>query len=239
MSNNDPRGYYRVLGVPRTASQAEIKDAYRMLAKRLHPDLNRGEDTTEAFQRVNEAYSVLSDPAQRQEYDSQGQAGAAYSGSPGRTATSQAVDIEPYVCVDCGCISPRLRHIKYTQVVSFILGSHRTNIWGVFCESCAQKRLTKASLVTGAFGWLSVPGMLFTAHALARNLTGGKREGAINMEICARQAVYYALRGDKSSARVAAKDALQFADGFWWSKECEMRAREIKGIMNRVVSEVG
>jgi molecular chaperone DnaJ len=49
----DPRGYYRILRVAPSASSEQIKQAYRALAKALHPDLNRGEDTTQAFQAVN------------------------------------------------------------------------------------------------------------------------------------------------------------------------------------------
>ena len=110
-------------------------------------------------------------------------------------------------------MSPKLRHIKYTQVVSYLIGSHKTNIWGVFCEECASKRLTKASLVTGVFGWMSVPGLFYSAHALGRNLTGGQQQNLINLEICTRQAVYYFSRGDRANARIAATDAHAFAGG--------------------------
>lgn len=237
--SKDPRGYYRTLGIPHSATQAEIKDAYRSLAKRLHPDLNQGKDTTEIFQKVNEAYSVLSDPAQRAAYDSHGQAQATHSTATGAKRTSAPVDIEPYHCVDCGCVTPTLRHVKYTQVVSFIFGAHRTNIWGVFCEECAKKRLTKASIITGAVGWLSAPGILYSAHALGRNLTGGKQEAAINMEICARQAVYYAMKGERAAARIAANSALEFADGFWWSSDSEKRAKEVQGMIRQLLAQLG
>lgn len=236
--SKDPRGYYRTLGVSPGATPAQIKDAYRALAKQLHPDLNQGRDTTEIFQKVNEAYSVLSDPAQRAAYDSHGAAEASHAARSSASRASAPVEIEPYHCVDCGCVTPTLRHVKYTQVISFLFGAHRTNIWGVFCEECAKKRLTKASIITGAVGWLSAPGILYSAHALGRNLTGGKQEAAINMEICARQAVYYAMRGDRAAARIAAKDALGFADGFWWSSESEKRAKEIQGMINQLLREI-
>ena len=240
MAQADSRGYYRILGLTSSASPSQIKEAFRTIAKRLHPDLNRGIDTTAEFQRVNEAYSVLSDPEQRAAYDSGGQASGGSTSARSHTGGGQASvpDIEPYSCVDCGCVSPRLRHVKYTQVVSYLFGAHRTNIWGVFCEDCASRRLKKASLVTGAFGWLSAPGILFTAHALARNLSGGQQEAAINMEICARQAVYYALRGDRASARIAAADAIQFTTGFWWSQESENRAKEVSALMRKLQSDL-
>lgn len=64
------RDYYEVLGVERGASQAEIKSAYRKLAKKYHPDLNPGDKQAEAaFKEVNEAYEVLSDDQRRARYD--------------------------------------------------------------------------------------------------------------------------------------------------------------------------
>jgi len=61
--------YYSILGVPRTATDEEIKQAYRRLASQHHPD--KGGDTAR-FQEIQQAYAVLSDPAQRQQYDNPG-----------------------------------------------------------------------------------------------------------------------------------------------------------------------
>src|SRR5688500_6498166 len=65
-----PKDFYKVLGVPEKASADEIKKAYRKLAKTHHPDANRGDaKAAERFKEIGEAYSVLSDPEKRKQYD--------------------------------------------------------------------------------------------------------------------------------------------------------------------------
>lgn len=69
----DFKDYYAILGVPKTASEAEIKKAYRKLARQFHPDLNPGNTTSETrFKEINEANEVLGDPASRRKYDELG-----------------------------------------------------------------------------------------------------------------------------------------------------------------------
>ena len=64
------KDYYETLGVPRDADDAAIKKAYRALAKKYHPDTNSGDAVAaEKFKQASEAYSVLSDPDKRRQYD--------------------------------------------------------------------------------------------------------------------------------------------------------------------------
>src|ERR1043165_2168244 len=67
--------YYATLGVARTATDAEIKRAFRRLAQQWHPDVNTDPAAQERFKEINEAYQVLSDPQRRQAYDMFGRAG--------------------------------------------------------------------------------------------------------------------------------------------------------------------
>jgi molecular chaperone DnaJ len=76
------RDYYELLGVPREASEADIKKAFRRLARELHPDVNQDDPTAEArFKEVAEAYEVLSNPESRELYDRYGHEGL--NGRPG------------------------------------------------------------------------------------------------------------------------------------------------------------
>lgn len=66
------KDYYEILGVPRTATAQEIKAAYRKLARKYHPDVNKATDAGNKFKDLNEAYEVLSDKQKKQRYDSLG-----------------------------------------------------------------------------------------------------------------------------------------------------------------------
>lgn len=72
------KDYYATLGVPKTATQAEIKKAYRKLARELHPDTNKDPDAERRFKEANEAHAVLSDAAKRKQYDELGANWQAY-----------------------------------------------------------------------------------------------------------------------------------------------------------------
>jgi DnaJ-class molecular chaperone len=76
--------YYELLGVERDASDAEVKRAFRKVARELHPDVNAHDpEAEEKFKAAAEAYEVLSDPEQRQVYDRYGQEGLRSGGFPG------------------------------------------------------------------------------------------------------------------------------------------------------------
>ena len=69
----DKRDYYEILGVGRNATDAELKKAYRTLAKQYHPDVNKDNKEAEAkFKELSEAYGILSDSEKRKQYDQYG-----------------------------------------------------------------------------------------------------------------------------------------------------------------------
>lgn len=82
MANDD---YYQILGISKSASEADIKKAYRKLALQYHPDRNKGDkEAEEKFKEVNKAYEVLSDPQKRQTYDQFGAAAFEQGGPTGQ-----------------------------------------------------------------------------------------------------------------------------------------------------------
>lgn len=74
----DPKHYYRLLNIDETATENEIKKAYRRLAREFHPDVNTDDGAENKFKEISEAYSVLGDTQKRQAYDRTG-----HTGNPG------------------------------------------------------------------------------------------------------------------------------------------------------------
>jgi curved DNA-binding protein len=96
----DFKDYYSTLGVAKTATEKEVKQAYRKLARKHHPDVNPGDKSAETrFKEINEAYEVLGDPAKRKKYDELGanwrmyeQAGAGQGFDPGQAGAGWNVN---------------------------------------------------------------------------------------------------------------------------------------------------
>lgn len=82
------KDYYKILGIDRNADGKTIKQAYRRLARKYHPDVNKSKSATERIKEINEAYAVLSDPEKRKRYDTLGQDWQRYAQSGWQTTGS-------------------------------------------------------------------------------------------------------------------------------------------------------
>ncbi|HLO85351.1 MAG TPA: J domain-containing protein [Nostocaceae cyanobacterium] len=101
MAATDFKDYYSILGISKTASPEEIKQAFRKLARKYHPDVNPGNKQAEArFKEINEAYEVLSDPDKRKKYDQYGQywkqVGEGFPGGAGVGVDPSGFDFSQY-----------------------------------------------------------------------------------------------------------------------------------------------
>lgn len=247
--DGDPKAYYATLGVHPGASDKLIRAAFRVQAQELHPDLNPSPDAKEKFQRLNEAYMVLSDPEQRQRYDAlsgessprkasaekpDGRTGRpTSSGFEGKAdegesrSHSQSADWEPLTCQRCGSVSALPRYREYHYVTGLLFHTSRTNSKGVFCAKCDALSAAKATAITAFAGWWSYLGWLYSPAAILNNLTAGYRFREKNVAAWAHQAGYFASRGKTDIARAVAEEVLKVKAS--WSPRARLeRARRAK-----------
>jgi molecular chaperone DnaJ len=93
VASKKKRDYYEVLGVPRDATEGELKRAFRDLARKYHPDMNPGRAAEEKFKEANEAYAVLSDARERSRYDRYGFAGVGGAGDASSPGFQNVMDV--------------------------------------------------------------------------------------------------------------------------------------------------
>jgi hypothetical protein len=220
MKKNDSKGYYEILGVLPTATAAEIKRAYHLKAKELHPDKNPKKNTTRKFQHLQEAFHTLKNPALRAQYDS---LSFNYRTESEKTKTYQdtrpyyshdPANKQPVTCFKCGSLTAQPRYVIFFEVKSFASWSVKKPLEGILCSKCACIVSMKASLVTWGFGWwgLFPWGVLWSMQALVTNLLGGIRPPNINARILGQQASYFKKSGNVTLAKAVTKDALLEAE---------------------------
>jgi hypothetical protein len=199
----DPKGYYAILGLAPGADAGAIKSAYRSRVKTVHPDRNASKRAHEEFQRVLEAYSVLKDVVRRAEYDTFGQE----STHDDDTQVAGA----PIACCGCGALTAQPRYVVYHWVRSFLVWAKTGTVEGIFCRACADRAAVRASIITWAWGWWSLPGLLLAPLALIRNLLGGSKPRHENARVLIRQGRAFLGRGELEIARSLALQASRFA----------------------------
>ena len=171
--NTDICGYYAALGLPSSASAAEIKAAYRRLAKLHHPDSGSSQGDAE-IKRINEAYAVLVDPSRRAAYDGE-------SIESEHLEATQRNSIEPLRCSRCNKITAQPRYLLFWRVYSLIFATIRSPVQGVFCAACAKAEALRSTTITGFFGWWGVPwGPVWTVGCGIQDALGGKQEKSRN-----------------------------------------------------------
>ncbi|MEO5374562.1 MAG: DnaJ domain-containing protein [Alphaproteobacteria bacterium] len=231
---HDPKGYYAILDIGRTADGEAVKAAYRARAKVFHPDHNRAPDAVEKFQRLNEAYQVLSDLRRRAAYDAECENWALPAGGssarpppprhrqtqppppsspPPRPSAGRRQDpTDFFACGRCGRVSAQPRYVVFERVRGRVLKTVRDPVAGVFCPACAERTAVEASLYTWLRGWWALPfGPVHTLVALTRNLLGGRQPRDTNARVLLHQARAFLSRGDLDIARAIAEQARSFA----------------------------
>ncbi|MDE2628572.1 MAG: DnaJ domain-containing protein [Burkholderiales bacterium] len=215
---SDPHGYYSILGLQAQATPALIRAAYRVRAMELHPDRNRDPSATREFQKLQEAFDVLSDPAKRAAYDRVGQpaqAPAASDAAPGPRDTDSAPPEkrwEPILCSRCNAQSALPRFRVFYSVRSFLVTSIKKPHQGVYCSKCEVKIATQDTLTTLIIGWWSVYGFFWTIEALIKNLVAGPDFIFQDVRLLAHQAMYFASVGKIDLARAIAIEAYDLSN---------------------------
>ena len=222
---SDPKGYYSALGVSADAGVDAIKAAFRLRAKRLHPDTNASVHAEAQFRHLSEAYRVLRDPERRRRYD----AGAAGRAEPQPQPQAQprpgAAKPQPQpkrsteplksgfsACRACGTLSAQPRIVTYHEVGGRPFAAERHTVSGVFCPRCAADAAINASLRTWVKGIVAVPkGPFWAIPALVRNLLGGDQPVEANARMLLAQARAFLGKGDVDLARATIVQALPFA----------------------------
>lgn len=215
----DPNGYYQALGLAPGASPDDIKTAYRVRAKQVHPDHNTSIDAKLEFQRIVEAYGYLRDPKRKAAYDDLCE-NRVLPSAPHRQANGTA-SLAPIPCGDCGRITAQPRYVVFQQVRSFLVTARRTAIEGIFCRDCADRAAIRASTVTWRCGWWSPHGPLVSIYALMVNLFGGTKPAADNARLLIHQANAFLRRGNSDVARSLAVQARIYAREPAYAKQVE------------------
>ena len=212
----DLKGYYACLGVTPEASQNEIKAAYRKLAKEHHPDSGNVVDGATHFKLITESYTVLADAESRAAYD-------ALSATRGATTQeTSGAKTDPIKCSNCKQTAAQPKYVVYRHLFSFVLGTVRTPVQGIYCAACARKIALKATAISAVVGWWGVPwGPIWTVTECLKNALGGTTVSAANDQLLWHNAVAFELRGDH-------RLSLGLADKLRGSQDREVSARAAK-----------
>ncbi len=200
----DALGYYKVLNVSMNSSAEEIKNNYRELAKKYHPDYNKEESAKDIFQQISQAYDVLSDIKGREIYN----------------VLSLIYDKQNYpdldLLVNFFCPQDKesinIRSIYVEKIIGKIIGYKHINSNKICNFKTASRELLTASFINWFFGWWSVKGFSKNIQAIKNNCAMVFANDAENLKISLHNSVYFLLKEQRQKANAFANLALTFAD---------------------------
>lgn len=211
-ASDDQHSLYELLEVSLEASQSEIKAAYRRLAKQYHPDVNPSAEASARMSEINQAYSILSDPAKRVAYDAGLEPGAEQYKPEDIDSVSYAESFSRQMaCQGCGRFDHTLRVVAFPYVISFLIVSSKRYEAGIFCNQCRSTKSTKWAVVSLLFGWWGFPfGIFWTIESLVVNFLKGKTPKEENKQLLAQIAWVSVVLGRVNEAKAALRDLLKY-----------------------------
>jgi len=215
--DDDPLGYYRLLGLAPNATEAQIAHAYREWAKNSHPDVT-GKPDTEEFIRIKAAYDTLSDAVRRSRYDSQRNQTGSSEGRASQKATASAPPPrrsprQAITCSSCSSVSAQPRYCVFDRVLSILFYMRIEHSQGVYCPACARKKALRETLFSWLLGWWSIYSIIYMPIALWRNFCLGQKPALPNARLLIAQGLYFLESGKNDLANACLLQARRYAQG--------------------------
>jgi curved DNA-binding protein CbpA len=205
--------YYELLGVKPSATQAEIRAAFRTLILKYHPDRNPDPSAADHTRLLNEAHTVLADARKRQLYDEWLRASATPSSERPAAESGQESATPPvpdFCCARCGVKDSSLRLVAMYYVTSFLVITYRRSASGIWCQRCRAREAAKWTFLSGLLGWWGFPwGPIYTVHALYINAIGGLQPASNNAALLRAVAYQLYTRGERDEAASALRQSLR------------------------------
>ena len=204
MSGRDSAGYYKVLNLTSNATADEIKQNYRELAKKWHPDYNKSEEAMEIFQKISVAHDILSDDKKRLTYDL---ACIAHGAENFPDIFSLKVYTNQHGQEDVS-----VREVDIEEQQGWIIGDKKKKKRLICSEKEAEKEYLKSSVKNWLLGWWTLKGFVENIRIIRSNIktVGGKKEE--NLQLLVHNALAYAQEGKVQKARTCASLAKAYAD---------------------------
>ena len=216
MNMSDPLGYYRIMDLTPSASDAEIKQNYRERAKIWHPDHNKDTDAIEKFQKLSVAYDVLQSSDTRLFYDMLSQV----------YLTHNFPDMKSLAIYKdrAGNENPYIRTISQQKVIGYIYKDSFRQDSEICSAIEAPSLVLKTSLSNWLLGWWGLKAFVKNIQALIYNYNSLNQNRAENLNLLIHNAVAYYQDGKKDKACISAVQAKEYAT----SVQCDMLDRFIR-----------